>query len=88
MRGLGKEIDLAAIDANAVGGGADDAFAFIGAAAFSNTAGERASALGTNTLVTGDIDGDGGADFHILPCGTYSLTAATSCCSEISRAAD
>jgi Ca2+-binding RTX toxin-like protein len=69
-------IDLAAIDANTVGGGANDTFSFIGAAAFSNTAGQlRAAAFGTNTLVTGDVDGDGGADFHILLSGTFVLSA-------------
>jgi hypothetical protein len=69
-------IDLAAIDADAVGGGADDAFSFIGAATFSGKAGElRASALGANTLVTGDVNGDAVADFHILLTGTHTLAA-------------
>jgi serralysin len=70
------KIDLAEIDANAVGGGANDAFSFIGAASFSHTAGQlRAAEFGTNTLVTGDVDGDGGADFHILLSGTFVLSA-------------
>ena len=46
------KIDLAAIDANATGGSANDAFSFIGAAAFSGTAGEfgtRAAGGGANS---------------------------------------
>jgi hypothetical protein len=70
------KIDLAAIDADAAGGGANDAFSFIGAAAFSGTAGElRVSVPSTNTLVTGDVDGDAVADFHILLTGTHALSA-------------
>jgi Ca2+-binding RTX toxin-like protein len=68
------EIDLAAVDA--VDGGTDDAFSFVGAAAFSGTAGElRAGAAGTNTLVSGDLDGDAVADFQILLTGAHTLSA-------------
>jgi hypothetical protein len=68
------KIDLAAIDA--VDDGADDAFSFIGAAAFSGTAGElRAKVAGANTLVSGDLDGDAVADFQILLAGTHTLSA-------------
>jgi Ca2+-binding RTX toxin-like protein len=68
------QIDLAAIDA--VDGGTDDAFSFVGAAAFSGTAGElRAGAAGTNTLVSGDLDGDAVADFQILLTGAHTLSA-------------
>jgi Ca2+-binding RTX toxin-like protein len=70
------KIDLAAIDANSVGGTADDAFSFVGAAAFSHTAGElRATAAGANTLVSGDLDGDAVADFQILLTGAHTLSA-------------
>jgi hypothetical protein len=70
------EIDLAAIDANA-GLASDQAFSFIGAAAFSHTAGElQAKTLGVNTLVSGDVDGNGAADFQILLSGHVTLQAA------------
>jgi Ca2+-binding RTX toxin-like protein len=58
-------IDLSAIDANS-GTGANDAFTFIGNAAFSNVAGQlRAYQSGANWFVEGDIDGDGTADLII-----------------------
>ena len=61
----GDLIDLSAIDA--ITGGANDAFAFIGSAAFSNTAGElRAFDAGGGVWqVEGDIDGNGIADLVI-----------------------
>lgn len=59
--GLDK-IDLSAIDA--ITGGVDDGFTFIGTQAFSHTAGElRVSASGA--LVMADVNGDGRADFTI-----------------------
>jgi Ca2+-binding RTX toxin-like protein len=69
------KIDLAAIDANS-GLASDQAFSFIGSGAFSHTAGElQAKALGANTLVSGDVDGNGTADFQILLSGTVTLQA-------------
>jgi Ca2+-binding RTX toxin-like protein len=57
-------IDLSAIDA--IGGGANDAFTFIGASAFHNVAGElRAYQTGPNWFVEGDVNGDGVADLLI-----------------------
>ncbi|MBX7457182.1 hypothetical protein K3152_02885 [Qipengyuania sp. 1NDH17] len=72
-------IDLGAIDA--IAGGGDDAFAFIGSAAFSGVAGElRISFDGTPdqyyTLIEGDTDGDGVADFMIWLDGQVELTVA------------
>ena len=68
-------IDLAAIDADA-GTAADDGFAFVGATGFSRHAGElRQFALHGNTVVEGDITGDGRADFQILLVGTHTLSA-------------
>jgi Ca2+-binding RTX toxin-like protein len=65
-------IDLSGIDA--ISGGLDDPFSFIGAGAFSGTAGElRAFAVGTNTLVSADVNGDAVADFTILLNGTHVL---------------
>jgi hypothetical protein len=69
------KIDLAAIDANS-GLANDQAFSFIGSAAFSHTAGElQARTLGANTLVSGDVDGNGAADFQILLSGHVALQA-------------
>jgi hypothetical protein len=68
-------IDLASIDANA-GLASDQAFNFIGAGAFTHTAGElQAKAFGANTLVSGDVDGNGRADFQILLSGSVALQA-------------
>ena len=68
-------IDLAAIDA--ITGGADDAFTYIGSAGFSGTAGElRAFNAGANTVLRGDVDGDGVADFAVFLNGTLALTGA------------
>jgi len=59
-----EKVDLAAIDA--VSGGADNAFAFIGAGAFSGTAGQlRAYSSGGSFFVAGDVNGDSVADFTI-----------------------
>ena len=68
------QIDVSTIDANAGAGGNQD-FTFIGNTAFSNTAGElRAVNSGGNTIVAGDRDGDGNADFSILVVGVTGLT--------------
>jgi Ca2+-binding RTX toxin-like protein len=70
----GDSIDLAQIDANS--GVADDqAFDFVGSAAFSGTAGElRYEASAENTFVYGDTNGDGSADFVIQLAGSHALT--------------
>ncbi len=58
-------IDVSKIDANSFVAG-DQAFTYVGTAAFSNTAGEIRAALdGTDMIVTGDTNGDGNADFTI-----------------------
>jgi Ca2+-binding RTX toxin-like protein len=64
-------IDLRAIDADA-GSAADDAFAFVGAAAFSGTAGELRFAGGR---LLGDTDGDGFAEFRIEIAGDAPVAA-------------
>jgi Ca2+-binding RTX toxin-like protein len=66
-------IDLEQIDA--VLGDGDNAFNFVGAAAFQNAGDLRAVAAGNNTLVSGDIDGNGVADFQIVVRGTMTLSA-------------
>ncbi len=53
-----------------------DVSSFIGAAAFSNTAGElRSELIGGNTYVQGDVDGDGVADFMIRIDGNVMLSS-------------
>lgn len=70
----GDRIDLSAIDA--IAGGADNGFSFIGSAAFSNVAGQlRAVVSGGQTLVSGDVNGDGVADFLIRIDGVHTLGA-------------
>ena len=57
-------MNLAAIDA--VAGGGDNAFSFIGAGAFGGVAGQlRSYSSGGNNWVAGDVNGDGVADFTI-----------------------
>ncbi len=59
------QIDLRAIDAKS-GQEGDQAFAIIGNAPFTHTEGElRISATGTSAIVSGDVNGDGVADFEI-----------------------
>ncbi len=71
----GDTIDLSAMDA--VIGGADDAFTFIGDTAFTGTAGElRYQTNATVTIVMGDTDGDGTADFWIVLTGVHPLDGA------------
>ena len=62
----GDKIDLSRIDA--ITGGADDAFTFIGSAAFGNVAGQlRFTDVGGGIFnIEGDVNGDGFADFAIL----------------------
>jgi serralysin len=58
-------IHLTEIDANAAAAG-NQAFAFIGGAAFSGAAGElRSYSVGGSNWVAGDVNGDGIADFTI-----------------------
>jgi len=60
----GDRINLTAVDA--IPGGADNPFAFIGAAAFSGAAGQlRYEFVGASTVVSGDTNGDRTADFMI-----------------------
>jgi Ca2+-binding RTX toxin-like protein len=70
-------IDLATIDASTLTAG-DQAFAFIGTAAFSNVAGQLRydTTDPTKTIVMGDVNGDGAADFQIELTGALTLTSA------------
>lgn len=68
-------INVRTIDAN-VTLGDDQAFTYIGGAAFSNTAGElRFTDLGADVIIAGDVNGDGVADFEIMLTGTGSVEA-------------
>lgn len=58
----GDKIDVSKFDANP-GAAGDQAFAFIGAAAFGNVAGQLRYADG---LLEGDVDGNGVADFSVI----------------------
>ncbi|MFG1479709.1 hypothetical protein V5F53_13765 [Xanthobacter sp. V4C-4] len=69
----GDTIDLSAVDANA-GSASDDAFVFIGASAFSGTAGELRF---KNGLLLGDTDGDRVADLTIKLDGLSKLDAGS-----------
>jgi hypothetical protein len=61
----GDVINLSLVDA--IGGGSDDAFVFLGNAAFSGTAGElRSEIVGTTTVISGDTNGDTVADLVII----------------------
>ncbi|WBH16334.1 calcium-binding protein [Sphingomonas radiodurans] len=65
----GDRIRLTAIDANTLLDG-DQAFTFVGSAAFSGAAGElRIETVRGNTVVYGDVDGDLSADFAVLLVG-------------------
>lgn len=66
-------IDLSAMDANTLLGG-DQAFSFIGNAAFSGAAGQlHYVQTASYTYLEGDTNGDGTADFSIRLTGTLAL---------------
>jgi Ca2+-binding RTX toxin-like protein len=70
----GDVIRLDQVDADTLLAG-DQAFSFVGTAAFSHTAGElRYDEIGGNTYVSGDTNGDGVADFMIKLDGLHALT--------------
>ena len=69
----GDRIDLQAVDANRLEDG-DQAFAFIGTAAFNNVAGElRYEIVSGHTYVSGDTNGDGVGDFMFRVAGSHAL---------------
>jgi hypothetical protein len=70
----GDKIDLTAIDANGNAAG-DPGFTFIGTNHFNGTRGQlRESFSGGNTIVSGDVTGDGNADFSITLSGHVLLS--------------
>lgn len=77
VRADGDKIVLTAIDADTDGTAGNQAFLFIGSAAFSGVDGQlRFAASGGNTIVYGDVNGDTVADFSILISGNISLLAS------------
>ena len=72
----GDKIDLSDLDAN-TGIAGDQAFSLIGTGSFTGTAGElRLATSALKTVVLGDVDGDGAADFAIQVNTTAALSAA------------
>lgn len=72
-RRQGDKVDLSALDADLALDG-DQAFSFIGTAAFSGNAGElRFTATRSGAVVSGDVDGDGAADFAFRLAGVSSV---------------
>jgi Ca2+-binding RTX toxin-like protein len=69
-------IDLATIDANTLVGG-NQAFSFIGSAAFSGVAGQlRYTNYSGNVIIDADVNGDSLADMQILVAGTTFMAGA------------
>ena len=63
-------IDLSPVDA--VAGGGDDAFSWIGASNFGSNAGElRFARASDGVVLQGDVDGDGSADLEIALTASY-----------------
>jgi Ca2+-binding RTX toxin-like protein len=72
----GDRISLSSIDANTLAVG-DQSFRFIGTAAFTGHASElRVAYQGGNTVVSGDVDGNGTADFAIILERVTTMQAA------------
>jgi serralysin len=66
-------IDLSGVDADSTLAG-DQAFTFIGTAAFHSVAGELRFALsGTSIVLSGDTNGDGIADFTLTLSGVTTV---------------
>jgi len=56
--------------------GADNRFTFLGDTDFGGTAGElRYEFVGANTIISGDTDGDGNAEFAIRVDGNVSFAS-------------
>ncbi len=70
-------IDLSLIDADELSNATNEAFIFIGSAAFSGLEGElRVVSAGASTLVQADVNGDGISDFELRLDGAPTLTAS------------
>ena len=71
----GDLVGLAGLDAN-TGLGGDQAFTFIGNAAFSGAGQVRAEVIGGDTIVSGNVNAALGADFAITLTRSHTLTGA------------
>jgi len=67
---------VSAVDANIFVFGLQH-FLFIGAAAFTGEAGQLRVSSGQNTIVEGDVNGDGAADLKITLVGNHHLGAGS-----------
>ncbi|KGM32128.1 calcium-binding protein [Inquilinus limosus] len=71
----GDRIDLSGIDAD-TGAAGDQAFTFIGSGLYTHHAGElRFAVVGGQSIVAGDVNGDGQSDFHIVLGSAVTLQA-------------
>ena len=68
----GDLIGLSALDSDITLGG-DQAFTFIGNAAFSAAGQVRAEVIGGMTVVSGNVNADLGADFAVRLSGSHTL---------------
>ncbi|QAY78539.1 M10 family metallopeptidase C-terminal domain-containing protein [Sphingosinicella sp. BN140058] len=76
VRSQGDRIHLGSIDANTKLSG-DQAFKFIGGQSFTSTPGQlRVETSGGNTIIYGDVDGNGVADLQIVLHGQIPLVAS------------
>lgn len=70
----GDRVDLSAVDANTANGSVNDAFSFIGSGAFGEIAGQlRLAVTAGVTVLQGDTNGDGMADFWVRFNGAPAL---------------
>jgi Ca2+-binding RTX toxin-like protein len=72
------KIDLSTIDAVPIGGGGgNEAFTFLGTAAFTGSQGQlRYSVVSGGVVFSADVNGDGVADFSVTVSGVSSLSAS------------
>ncbi|MCE7798507.1 M10 family metallopeptidase C-terminal domain-containing protein [Sphingobium sufflavum] len=75
VRAEGDKIDLSKLDADVTTPlPAAEAFTFIGTAAFGSVAGQlRYAVSGVDAVVSGDVDGNGAADFSFIVRNVTSL---------------
>jgi Ca2+-binding RTX toxin-like protein len=75
-RSQADKIDLSGVDANSLTSTINEAFAFIGTTSFGREEGQlRYQANSGGVAVTGDVNGDGNADFAFNVLGVASLAA-------------
>ena len=65
---------MSVLDANTLTAGVNDAFDFIEGGPFTAAGQLRAVTTATQTIVTGDMNGDGAVDFMFVLDGVFTLT--------------